>query len=725
MGPLVKPRLSRNFLLASTILFTVHHAHAQGAGTGETGTQLQTIVVNGQGGSTDTSDSLVAKSNRSATKTNAPVLETPQSVTTISRKQIDEQNPQTVAESLRYTAGVLSDRDSSSRYDSVFLRGFGAFGTDTNYVSYLDGLKLVRGQAFATPQTDPFFLDHIDVLKGPSALLYGQISPGGLVNQVSREPSSVAANEARLEVGTDGRVQSGLYSTGPLTEDETVEYGIGLVGRSAGSRYDNVEEQRIGVAPSLMWEPDADTSLIISGSYQRDPEGGYFNSIYPRFLAPANIAGYLDPDLNIGDPTYDHFERTQYNIGYQFEHRFDEGLTVRSALRYSAIDIDMQSLQMAGAPSSAGVIPRIAVHSIEDARGFSFDNHAEYKLDTGPLQHTLLAGVDLQSSSSSWEYLFGGASPLDVTNPTYGASVGSLASYTDSDQDLKQTGIYLQDQIEFGKLRAVLGIRHDWADQETDNHVFGTATDQSSDATTYRAGLLYLFDNDVAPYASYATSFEPVLGTDYSGNAFVPTEAEQYEIGVKYQPEGLDALFTVAAFDIRQQNVKTADNAHPNYYVQQGEIHSRGLEFEARGQVTSNIELIAALSLLDTEVSESTTTSIIGNRPQAVPRYFGSLWANYTFDAGALEGLTLGGGLRFVGSSYADDANTVEADGYTLVDAALKYDFGAKHPDLKGLQATLNVTNLLDEEYYSSCSYGMFCQYGNGRTVVAGLKYKW
>jgi iron complex outermembrane recepter protein len=724
MGTFVQHGFSRSILLASTVLVTVPQVFAQEPAAISGGTQLQTVLIDGESASSDTSGSLVVKSTRSATKLDMPVLETPQSVTTVSRKQIEEQNPQTVAESLRYTAGVLSDRDSSSRYDSVFLRGFGAFGTDTTYVSYLDGLKLVRGQGFATPQTDPFFLDHIDVLKGPSALLYGQISPGGLVNQVSREPSSKASNEARLEVGTDGRVQSGIYSTGPLTGDGTVQYGIGLVGRAAGSRYDDVKEQRIGIAPSLKWEPDADTSLVVSGSYQRDPEGGYFNSIYPRFLAPSNIGGYLDPDFNIGDPTYDSFDRTQYNIGYRFEHRFDDDLTFRSNFRYSAVDIDMRSLQMAGAPTSAGIIPRYAVHSIEDASGFAFDNHVEYTLDTGLLAHTLLGGIDFQSSSSGWDYLMGAASALNVTAPVYGTAVGPFVAAIDSDQDLKQTGLYLQDQIEFGKLRAVLGIRHDWAEQQTDNHLSGTSTDQSEDATTYRAGLLYLFDNGVAPYASYSTSFEPVLGTNQSGKAFVPTEAQQYEVGLKYQPEGIDALFTVAAFDIRQQNVKSPGSI-AGLYVQQGEIHSRGLEFEARGQVTNNIEVIAALSLLDTEVSKSSTASIIGNRPQAVPRYFGSLWANYTIDTGAFEGLSLGGGVRIVGSSYADDANTIKADGYTLVDAAIKYDLGAKNPDLKGLQATLNVTNLLDEEYYSSCSYGFYCQYGTGRTVVAGLKYKW
>ncbi|MCY1666708.1 TonB-dependent siderophore receptor [Rhizobium sp. SL86] len=720
----MRSSLFRSILLTSTFLFTGLQALAQEAGSSGQTTQLETVLVQGSKGESDTSNSLIVKSNRSATKTDTPAIETPQSVTSISRKQIEDQNPQTVAEALRYTAGVLSDRDATSRYDSVFLRGFGAFGTDTTYVTYLDGLKLVRGQGFATPQIDPFFLDHIDVLKGPSALLYGQISPGGLVNQVSREPSQIQSNEVRLEGGTDGRVQGGLYSTGPITEDGTLQYGLGLVARTASTRYENVEEQRLGIAPSLKWEPDADTSLTISGSYQRDPEGGYFNSVYPRFLAPSNLAGYLGPDFDVGDPYYDSFDRTQYNIGYRFEHRFDENVAVRSGFRYSGVDTDMQSLQMAGAISASGVIPRYAVHSIENARGFALDNQAEFHFETGAAAHTLLVGIDVQHATSSWDYLMGLATSIDVTNPVYSQPVGPFVTAIDTDQSLWQTGVYLQDQIEIGQLRAVLGLRHDWTRQESDNLLAGTSSDQSDDATTYRAGLLYLFDNGIAPYASYSTSFEPVLGTDASGNAFKPTEAQQFEVGLKFQPVGLDALFTLAAFDIRQQNVKSPATTL-GFYVQQGEIHSRGLEFEARGKVTGNLELIAALSLLDTEVSESSNSALIGKRPQAVPTYYGSLWANYKVDTGVLEGLTIGGGVRIVGSSYGDDANTVKADGYTLLDAALTYDFGVKQPNLKGLQATLNVTNLLNKEYYSSCSYNFYCQYGNGRTVIAGLKYKW
>lgn len=686
--------------------------------------QLEKIIVEEPDNTSGSSDSVLREATVSATKTNTSVLDTPQAVSTVTRRQIDEQSPQTVSEALRYTSGVLSDRDTNARYDSVFLRGFGAFGTATNYVSFLDGLKLPRGQAFGQTAIDPYLLDRIDVLKGPSAVLYGQTSPGGLVNQVSRQPSVEPSHEVWIQGGSDSRVQGGVTSRGSLDEDGTWQYGVSAVGRLSGTRYANVDESRYGIAPALTWQPGANTTLTLSGYYQKDPEGGYFNSLYPDFLAPARFRPYLDRNLNIGDPDFDSFEREEAGIGYSFEHAFNDLVTVRSKLRYSHVDVDFQSLQMSGAITAAGLIPRQALRSIEQVGGVSSDNQAEFTFDTGAVEHKLLAGIDVQQTSSDWEYLAGAAPSLNVVNPQYGQTIAPLSTFIDNHQELRQNGVYLQDQLTVGGLHAVLGIRHDWMEQITDNRLTSTTTDQADDETSYRAGLLYRFDNGLAPYASYSTSFDPIIGTDVNGDAYVPTTAQQYEVGLKYQPSFIDALFTVSAFDIRQQNALSPSGT-PNFNVQQGEIHSRGLEFEARGNVTKNLELIAALTLLDTEVSESSVAANVGKRPQAVPDYFGSIWANYAFGGATLEGLSVGGGVRFVGSSYADDINTVKADGYTLFDAALRYDFGARMPELKGLEATFNVTNLLDTEYYSSCSANFYCQFGNGRQVLAGLKYKW
>ncbi|SDI87894.1 iron complex outermembrane recepter protein [Pseudomonas flavescens] len=671
----------------------------------------------------DSSEEVVRLVSSSASKTDTPLVVTAQSVSTITRKQLDDQAAQTVGESLRYTAGVLSDRDTNRRYDSVFLRGFGAFGTATNYVSFLDGLKLPRGQAFAQSAIDPYLLDHVDVLKGPSALLYGQVSPGGLVNQVSRQPSAVAAHEVLLEMGSDGREQMGISSRGAFNESRSLQYGVSVIGRHADSRYDNVEEERYAVAPSITWQPDADTYLTLSGYYQKDPEGGYFNSVYPTFLAPSVYRDALGRSLNIGDPDYDAFSREQQGIGYQFEHRTSDMLTLRSRARYSSVDVDFQSLQMLAPLSSSGVIARQALQSIEEVHGLSLDNQAQFDFATAAVDHRLLLGIDYQDVDSYWQYNWALAPSLDLNNPQYGVAIGSLTTLIDSQQTLRQTGLYLQDQMSFGGFRALLGVRYDWTKQDTENRLTQTQSNQSSEASSYRTGLLYAFASGISPYVSYSTSFEPNVGVDTNGSPFLPSKARQYEVGVKYQPPGEQMLYTLSLFDIEQRDALVPDQV--GFNTQEGRIRSRGIELEARGDLTSNIELITALTVLDVAVVDAAMTANEGNRPQAVPRYFASTWVNYHFNRGLLDGLALGTGVRTVGSSYADNANEIKASGYTLLDLGVRYDFGKSLLQLPALEGHVNLNNALDKTYYSSCSSNFYCQYGNGRQVIAGLRYRW
>lgn len=683
-------------------------------------TELEAITVTGD--VADTSTSYALPKMRSATKTDTPVLETPQALTVLTRKQFDDQNPQTVGQALRYTAGVLSEIDASTRYDSVFLRGFGGFGTSTAYAAFLDGLRLPRGQAFAQAAVDPFLLDRVDVLKGPSGLLYGQTSPGGLVNMTLRSPDGSSSGEARLEVGSNNRVQTGLAQHGTLDAEGKLQYSVAMVGRDAGSRYADVDEQRLAVAPVLVWQPTDQTRLTFGAFWQRDPEGGYFNSIYPTSLAP-DFAEALDRDLNIGDPGYEGFDRTQTAVFAGIEHGFAPGLTLRSKLRAMRVESDMKGIQMVAPVTSTGDLYRAAVHSVEEVEGLAWDTNLEYETETGAIQHQLLAGADLQWTRASWAYELGAAPTLNVLTPGYGGSIGPFATYIDNTQTTRQQGLYLSDQMSFGAFRAVLGARRDWVSSDTDNHLTDTVSSQDSAANSVRAALLYDLGNGAAPYLSYATSFEPVAGVDADGNAFVPSRGKQWEAGLKFQPEGSDALFTLAAFDIRQENLLTPSTT-PGFSVQTGEIRSRGIEMEARGKLTEQLELIGALTLLDTEVTRSNAAGVVGKRPQAVPEHFGSLWLNYAF-AGRAEGLELGGGVRFVGASYADDANTVKADSYRLVDVGMRYDLGMADTALAGTKVALNIRNLTEETYYASCSYGYYCQYGEGRTVTLSLQKTW
>jgi len=659
----------------------------------------------------------------SATKTETPALETSQSIVTITRAQMDHQNSQTVSEALRYSSGVLSDVEATSRNDSVFLRGFGGFGTGTVLVSFLDGLKLARGQAFAQFSIDSFLLERVDIVKGPSAVLYGQISPGGLVNQITRKPTSEDENEVRVELGSYDRLQAGFASRGAIDDDEEFLYSLAAIGRTSGTRFDNVEDERVAIAPSLTWKPDSDTSLTINGFYSRDPQGGIFNSAPAKDLAPQIYQNALNSTLNFGDSGVESFEREQYGIGYQFDQQFSN-FSLHSGLRYSNVDADFFGIQFIAPLTETGLLPRAAIHSNEIAEGIAADNRIQTDFITGNIAHNVIIGVDYQRNTADWEYNFGAATALDVINPIYNQSVGPFFTVIDNHQIQIQTGIYVQDQMEIDRFRFTLGLRHDQASLETKNYTTGISSKQSDDETSYKAGLLYLFDSGIAPYISYSTSFEPTIGVGEDGVSFKPTTARQFEGGIKYQSSDIPLLVTGSIFDIEQDNTLTASSTL-GFSVQQGQIQSRGLELEARGSIVKNLELIVSATWLDTQVRKSSNQEIIGKRPQAVPKNFASIWASYHIPTGTLKGWDFGGGIRYVSDSYGDDLNKLRSPNYTITDLALRYDFGELSSSLSGTQFTFNVSNLFDKEYYTSCSFDIYCQFGNRRQVLIGFSHDW
>nr|WP_242698808.1 TonB-dependent siderophore receptor [Alteromonas sp. 5E99-2] len=678
-------------------------------------TNLETITV--------TSERYLEEVATSATKTNTSVIETPQSIVTITRAQIDHQNSQTVSEALRYSSGVLSDVESTSRNDSVFLRGFGGFGTSTTLVSFLDGLRLPRGQAFAQFSIDPFLLDRIEIIKGPSAVLYGQISPGGLINQISRKPTYETENTLRAELGSNNRYQVGITSRGAIDEEGKFTYSLASIGRKSGTRFDNVDEERVAVAPSLTWNPSSDTSLTVGGFYSSDPEGGIFNSALARDLAPEAYRSALGPNLNFGDAGAEGFDREQYGIGYELDHHYNN-ISLHSALRYSHIDIDFAGVQFIAPLTTEGLLPRAAIQSDENAKGVNADNRILVNFSTGAVNHQFMVGVDYLRNTADWLYSFGQATSLDVVNPVYNQPVGPFVDIVDNSQTQTQTGFYIQDQIDIANWRLTLGARHDSAELETYDNFTDTVSEQKDTEVSYRAGLLYLFDFGLAPYISYSTSFEPTIGVGEDGNEFQPTTARQFEAGIKYQPSKTSILVTSSIFDIEQDNVLTPSSTF-GFSVQDGKIRSRGLEFEVRGNVTENLELIASSTWLDTEVTESSVQSVVGKRPQAVPERFASVWASYRIPVGPLTGLNVGGGVRYVSDSYGDDLNTLRSPSYTVFDLALRYNLKEINPSWDGIDLTFNVSNLFNKEYYTSCSFDIYCQFGNLRQTLVGINYEW
>lgn len=703
-------------------------ARGQGADTGSGSAVLPQISVEGAGARVPTAAS-------TATRTDTPIIETPQSISVVPREQMDAQNAQSVNQALRYVAGIVSE-PRPGRYDTINLRGFGGFGNDANYVSFLDGMRLLRGQAYAIPTIDPWLLDRIEVLRGPSAVMFGQVNPGGVVNQVSRWPVLNPVNEVFIEGGSYNRLQAGFDIGGRIDPAGEFTYRIAGIGRASGSQWDDVMEYRAAIAPSITWRPTERTNLTLYASYMNEPDTGYYNNTYsPTVLTGAVRQRVGQATFNIGDPSFDRFSRTQTLAGWHFEHSFDEVWTVRQNFRYMRLETDFQAVTRAGSPAAlatlnrTGIMARTATASAETVDGYNADAQVVARFNTGPVRHVALAGIDYQGSSSHAEIGFGGAAPsLNVFAPVYNLYIPRPAVTQNSDQTYDQIGIYAQNQMSWGGLHLLIGVRQDWLDQKTTQNLTRTTSTIDEDSFSWRVGVVYEFGNGIAPFASYSTSFEPVTGSfapQRGGQGFAPTEAEQYEVGVRYQSPSRDMMVTLSGFQITQTNVLTTDPLYPNYSVQQGEVESRGIEIEGRFNPLPGLNLVAAYTYLDAEVTRSNSVPV-GNRPAGAPNHIAAAWADYTFQEGAtLAGLTIGGGVRHIGSTYGDPANSFKVDSYTLVDAMARFDLGRLTRDLQGMQATLNVSNLFDKDYVAACGTNAGCNYGLRRTVIAGLRYRW
>lgn len=716
-----------SFTDATSVLVSAPAAASGNVAT-DGSTVLATITVQGKGDRLGQVKGYVASNGGTATKTSTPLIKTPQSISIITKEQAAAQGAQSITQALRYTAGVAAEvRGSASRYDLPYIRGFGS-PTDSN--QYLDGLRMLRGGGYAIPQIETYGLERMELLKGPASTLYGGVNPGGMINAVSKAPTQEARREIELLYGSHNKMQVGVDFSGPVTEDDTFLYRIVGLGKKSDTQVINTEEERFYIAPSVTWAPDADTNLTVSGSYQRDPEGGYYGVLPTVGSLWSNSAGMIPRSFNEGDPAYDEFKRKQTTVGYQFEHRFDDTWTIRHNLRYLDHTTVTKSVGTLSLGSDGHTINRYALGTDESVSGVTSDLQLQAEFDTGQLRHTMLFGYDYQYTD--WRQIrdYGAAPSIDFLNPVYGVATNlTLSRITNQKQRTSQSGFYLQDQIELDNWTLVAGGRFDSVRITTDNYLKGTAASQKDDAFSGKIGLIYNFDNGIAPYTSYSTSFLPVNGTDANGNAFTPTTAEQFEVGIKYQPTAFDGLFTLAYFDITQHDVVTYLNALTSY--QTGEQRSRGIEFEAKVAVDDNINMTGAFSYTKAEVVKGLANDV-GNSPIGIPDYTASMWADYTFSEGPLDGLKIGSGIRYVGKTtggyspnvYTAGAIRLEAPGYTLFDAAITYDFGKKTPDLAGLSAKLSVNNIFDKTYVT-CLSNNFCNYGNGRVIYGSLAYRW
>ncbi|WP_456728465.1 TonB-dependent siderophore receptor [Bradyrhizobium sp. USDA 3364] len=666
----------------------------------------------------------VAHRTLTGTKTNTSILEVPQSISVIGREQIRDQGARSVAQAISYTPGVVTNSPNDTRFESLRIRGF-------QPLLYLDGMQLPYGASqFGQPKLDLALLERIEVLRGPSSSLYGAVAPGGLVNLVSRLPSATPINSLELLADNWGKVQGNFDVGGASPKGDLFWRFAGTV-HDGGTQVDFVNDFRGAIAPSFTWKPDLDTTFTFLSGYQRDMTGLTLQ-FYPASgtLLP-NPNGRIPLTKFLGEQGFDHFDRTQYWVGYQFEHSFNEVWTVRQNVRYFDLQTNTYAVAGAGALGSTALQPdqttlnRGVFSFPENANAVTLDNQAEARFSTGPVAHTVLLGADYRYTTSELKFGSATAPPINLYNTVYGASIAMPATTMNTGQRQSQAGLYVQDQIALDRWRLTLSGRSDWVSTDTLNFLKGTQQSQDDQAFTGRVGLNYVFDSGIAPYIAYATSFQPTLGLTASGAALRPTTAEQAEIGVKYQPFGTNLLLTAALFDMTQQNVVTPDLTATGFSVQTGAARSRGAEFQAQASLTEGLKLVASYAYTDTLTTKSNTPSQLNKHLIIQPMNQAALWADYTFQQGQLAGFGFGGGVRYIGDSYGDLANTISIPSYTLFDAAVHYDLSNLDRRLRGVSVAVNATNLFDKYYVASCTTLNSCFLGSGRAVIGSVRYTW
>ena len=712
----------------------------------------------------------------STTKTDTPIIESPQSISVISREEIDLRASPTIADALAYTAGVQAEPSGiDSRVDEVTVRGFGAGGFSSNN-NFGDGLRLPSGGQWTRTGFDPFALQQIEVLKGPSGALYGQTAPGGVVNIVTKRPSFTPQGEILFQgVGYAGlghwSFQASADATGPLNASRTLAGRIVGVARYGDTQVDTTRIGRYYVSPSITWAPTASTNWTILGQYQRDEGGSTYQFLpYTGTRVPTKDGRFLSVEDFIGEPGWNQFDRNQYLIASFFEQRFGDRLKLRNNSRYTHIDTLYRATVLSGdtvadcaalvamSPIYAGcrngvTVGRRAVQGTGESDGWATDTQVELKLETGAVEHILLAGFDY--FHTEWEHyrdlvtvpglppqLRGQVEPLlDMFNPVprgSGHYEALLRPQVYSETVTRQSGLYFQDQIKFGHLRLTIGGRQDWSRDKTYNPIAKTRYVNAYDAFTWRAGAVYLFDNGLAPYASYAKSFQPQVSdpsTSLDGKPFVPTTGEQYEAGIRFQ-SGRGIYVTLGAYQITQQNI--VSNALPippsntaplcgtaTCQIQVGEGRVRGVELEGRANLPWGMTAIVAVTRSDAKVTKSVTAAQVGKILPQAPNWLASAFVDQRFQTGVLAGLGIGGGVRYTGRTYGDAANQFRVPGYALFDMFARYDFGATNPTLAGLSASINVRNLTNKRYLATCSGTSSCYYGQGRSLTARLQFRW
>lgn len=687
-------------------------------GTDTAGLTLSVVPGTAQVGETDEPLRLVVtgeedegynpSSASTATRTDTPLRDIPQSIQVVPQQVLEDRNVQTVNQAIETVSGVIDGGDTVFR----IFRGFSTLETS----QLRDGYRL--GSSYlVVPEESIASVERVEVLKGPGSVLFGALDPGGVINTVTKKPLDEPFYELSFEAGNRGFLQPGIDLSGPLTDDGTALYRFIAEYNTFDGYFDGGDKENVLIAPSVSLNIGDRTTLDLFYEYSR-----YAGDLYGGLSTLARSDGSLLPrEINVwGNPDLTFDERQSHEYGFALEHQFNDNLQLRSAFAANNFDIPGQRFAV-----PIGLIDDRFVEFFYLDRTDSSDVYFGQidllsNFNTGSVEHQLLFGFDFENNSQTFA---GFTTPdplplLDVLNPDYDvARPTDLVPDFAFDQQLEHYGVFLQDQIKFSdNWKLLVGGRYDWVSNDLENRSDTVDQPVTNDgAFSPRIGLVYQPSDTVSLYGSYSRSFLQTNAFS-GGQAFEPTRGTQYEVGIKTDFLDNRLSATLAAYHITKTNVVTTDPDNPFFSIQTGEQRSQGIELDVSGEILPGWNVIASYAYTDAEVTEDNDIPI-GNQLNNAPFNQASLWTTYEIQEGDLAGLGFGLGLFYVGERQGDLANSFELDDYLRTDAALYY-------RRDRLKAAINVRNLFDIDYVGFSDSPTYIRRGEPFTIIGSLSWE-
>lgn len=690
--------------------FHVGAQEAQGAGGS---TVLEAITVQGSGGDDD-EKSIVATQSTAVGKMPGEILTTPASVSVITSKEIKERAASSVEEVVQYTAGVVTDfYGSDDRYDYVKIRGFSPF-------IYRDGLGI--GRSWGGVLEEPYAFERVEVLKGANSTGFGISDPGGAINYVTKRPKTDRFGEIYTTGGSFAHKEAGFDFGDNITEDDTLSYRLTGKFQQSNAEYDYSQNDENFIMGGVTWRPTDMTRLSLVFDHL-DKDGTPSGGGHPRFTN-------FDRDKFFGEPDYNYDETNRNTYSVMFDHDFGSGLKFNSNARYSKSKNKFGYAYIYDALGASDLsdttVERAFFGADSSSSQFAVDAHFLYETNFRDVESRTLFGSDYRNvDASNVGYGLYPASwfrnppilvstGIDWQNPVFSGRPGVIPVTESKDKDQTTNGIYLQqDFVFFDKLTASVGLRNDWLDLDETNRLTGAKRNGDYSEFSKRFGLSYKLTEEWALYTSYAESVAP------PSTGVEPTTGKQYEVGVKYKPEAFPGLITASIYDLTLENITQREA--PTYLENTVDsVRHRGLDVEAKVEVTNNINLIAAYAYIDSKIEEpSNAKGYDGKRFAQVPEHTASIWSTYTWQGEGQRGdMTFGLGARYVGSYYFDNYNTRKSDGAVVFDAAFTYAIK------ENTTFQLNASNIFDEKHIANDDGGAY-YYNPGRAIYATLRQTW